>query len=402
MLRRSFVAMLPAVRAASGPPVRAITRGPKFHWFGYYDKLQFDPTGRFVLGNQVDFEHRSPKADDVIQIGMVDLQDKDRWIELGQSRAWNWQQGCMLQWLPGSKEEVIWNDRVDNRFVSHVMNVRTRQKRTLPGPVYAISPDGKWAVSPDFRRLNQTRPGYGYAGIPDPFESRLAPSEAGIWRMDLTTGKQQLLISFEQAAKAPNLHSMWEPSAKHWFNHLLYSPDGGRFIFLHRWRGPEQGASFGTRMFTANRDGKDLFVLDPHGGTSHFIWRDRTRVLAWAKHPSHGEKFYLYEDKTENVEVVGEDVMTVNGHCTYLPGNQWILNDTYPQKDGKQHLYVYEVASGRRVELGAFPSGPPYRGEWRCDLHPRFSPDGGKVCIDSSHETGRQVYLVDLAGINRG
>ena len=26
------------------PPVRQITRGPKHHWFGYYDKLEFDPT----------------------------------------------------------------------------------------------------------------------------------------------------------------------------------------------------------------------------------------------------------------------------------------------------------------------------------------------------------------------
>ena len=40
------------------PPVRTITRGPKHHWFGYYDKLQFDPSGRFVLGMEVDFEHR--------------------------------------------------------------------------------------------------------------------------------------------------------------------------------------------------------------------------------------------------------------------------------------------------------------------------------------------------------
>ena len=44
------------------PPanMRAITKGPGFHWFGYYDKLQFDPTGRFVLGMEVDFEHRRP------------------------------------------------------------------------------------------------------------------------------------------------------------------------------------------------------------------------------------------------------------------------------------------------------------------------------------------------------
>jgi hypothetical protein len=32
-------------------PARAITKGPAFHWFAYYDKLQFDPTNRFVLGS---------------------------------------------------------------------------------------------------------------------------------------------------------------------------------------------------------------------------------------------------------------------------------------------------------------------------------------------------------------
>src|SRR5262245_46768863 len=88
------------------PPVRTITRGPKHHWFGYYDKLEFDPTGRYVLGMEVDFEHRSPKPDDRITIGMVDLHDQDRWIELGHSTAWCWQQGCMLQWVPGSRTKV--------------------------------------------------------------------------------------------------------------------------------------------------------------------------------------------------------------------------------------------------------------------------------------------------------
>jgi hypothetical protein len=68
----------------AGPaPVRAITRGPKFHWFGYYDKLQVDSTGRYVLGMEVDFEHRGPRPQDTIRVGMVDLRDNDRWIELG-------------------------------------------------------------------------------------------------------------------------------------------------------------------------------------------------------------------------------------------------------------------------------------------------------------------------------
>jgi Tol biopolymer transport system component len=39
-------------------------------------------------------------------------------------------------------------------------------------------------------------------------------------------------------------------------------------------------------------------------------------------------------------------------------------------------------------------------GEWRCDTHPRYSPDGTKVVIDSTHEgLGRQMYLIDVSRI---
>jgi hypothetical protein len=380
------------------PPVEAITRGPKYHWFGYYDKLQFDPAGRYALGMEVDFEHRSPRAGDAIKVGMADLKDNHRWIELGESRAWNWQQGCMLQWVPGSKSEVLWNDREGGRFVCHLLDVKTRKRRTLPNPVYALSPDGRWGVAPDFRRLNDCRPGYGYAGLPDPNRDVAVPANAGLWRIDLKTGGQKLMFSFADAVKVPNPHEEMS-GAKHWFNHLLFNTDGSRFIFLHRWRAARHKQSFATRMFTIGRDGKDPYVLDPYGRTSHFIWRGREHVLAWAWHPSNKDKFYLYRDRTEKVEAIGPEVMTVNGHCTYLPGNRWILNDTYPDKERNQNVYLYQPAANRRVWLGHFRSPKEYTGEWRCDTHPRFSPDGNLVCIDSAHAGGRQMYLIDIRGM---
>lgn len=383
------------------PPVRAITRGPKFHWRGYYDKLLFDPTNRFVLANEVDFEHRSPRADDVIRVGMVDTQDGDKWLEFGSTRAWNWQQGCMLQWVPGSQSEFAWNDRDGDRFVCHILDVKTGKKRTLPHPFYALSPDGRWGVAPDFRRLNDTRPGYGYAGIPDPNRDVLAPADAGIWKMDMQTGKQELLITFADAAKIP-YPGGFSNGAKHWFNHLLFNTDGSRFLFLHRWRGDKEGGNWSTRMFTANPDGKDLCILDPHGKTSHFVWRDPHHVMAWAWHPSHGDRFYLYRDKTDQVEVVGKDVMTLNGHNTYVPGtkNEWVLNDTYPDKQRLQNPYLYHIPTNRRVPLGHFHSPKEYAGEWRCDTHPNASRDGKKVIFDSPHGgNGRQVYLIDISAI---
>jgi len=421
----SHRAAAPDLEVENLPSVRAITRGPKYHWFGYYDKLQFDPTCRYVLGMEVGFQHRSPKPDDVIKIGMVDLRDGDRWTELGQSRAWCWQQGCMLQWRPGSKNEIMWNDRQADRFVCHILDVQTGKKRTLPHPFYTISPDGRTAVAPDFRRVNQMRPGYGYAGLPDPYADKLTPKDSGIFRLDLETGKQELIISIADIAKFGRTPG--DPTdAKHYFNHLLFNTDGSRFIFLHRWRAKGQ-RGFGTRMLTAKPDGSDIHVVDDYGRTSHFIWRDNRHILAWAWHPSHGNAFYLYEDGTDKarpelapqgrsrrVDVVGKEVMTQNGHCSYLPGSprsgkpsDWILNDTYPDRQRRQHVYLYNVATGKKIPLGHFHSPPEYKGEWRCDTHPRFSPDGCSVVIDSPHAgnstgrltAGRQMYLIDIREI---
>ena len=106
-------------------------------------------------------------------------------------------------------------------------------------------------------------------------------------------------------------------------------------------------------------------------------------------------------DRSDRVEVVGPDVMRRNGHCTYLPPDgAWILNDTYPDDERLQHPYLYRVATGERVPLAHLYSPPGYKGEWRCDNHPRYSPDGSKVVVDSTHGgEGRQLYLIDVSGI---
>jgi hypothetical protein len=399
LLRSLGAARLGRAFAEEFPPVRSLTRGPKFHWFGYYDKLQFDPSGRYVLCMEASFEGRSPRAEDAIRLGMIDLKDGDRWIELGETTAWCWQQGCMLQWLPGSSSEVIWNARENGRYVAHILHVSTRKRRTLPGPIYAISPDARWAVAPDFRRLADTRPGYGYNGIPDPNRDVPAPADAGIWRMDLRTGERALIIPFAgiAAIRCPRFEFT---GVKHWFNHLLFSPRGDRFIFLHRWTGGAAGTRRITRMFTANLDGKEVRLIDDYGGDSHFIWRDDTHILCWATRPEHGPAFYLFEDGGDRLEAVGKGIMTRDGHCTYLPGNRWILCDTYPDKDRLQHPYLFDTRTGTRHPLGHFTSPPEYRDEWRCDTHPRHSPDGRFVTIDATHSgNGRQLYLIDVSAL---
>jgi hypothetical protein len=152
------------------PPTRVITRGPRHHWFGYYDKFQFDPTSRYVLGMAVDFEGRSPTADDDnVRIGMVDLQDGDRWIELGTSQRLELAAGLHAPVASRSSTE----DPLErpSRVIVSSATCWTRNQGNVarsPRPIYSVSPDGKSAVTTDFRRIADVRPGYGYAGFPDP------------------------------------------------------------------------------------------------------------------------------------------------------------------------------------------------------------------------------------------
>jgi len=403
--RRLIKSVLPAVlctaagkRASSRlPPVRTITSPPQHHWFGYYDKFQFDPTNRYVLGMQVGFEHRSPRATDRIQIGMVDLEDEDRWIGLGESTSWCWQQGCMLQWLPGSTSQILWNDREEDRFVCRILDLKTKRRRTIAQPVYSVSPDGKTAIAPDFRRINDVRPGYGYPGVRDPSSDDLAPEKSGIVRVSLETGETELILSIAQIARLGRIPKA-EPGIKHYFNHLLLSPDGSRFVFLHRWRYPD--GSRLTRMITANPDGSDPWILDDNGFTSHFIWRDPNHILAQSDQPSHSRANYLFQDRTRKIEAVGPGILDPSGHCSYLPGNEWILSDSYPDQDRNQNPHLYHVKTRRRISLGMFHSPGKYTGEWRCDTHPRCSRDGKLVCIDSPKgKAGRQLHLIDISTI---
>ena len=72
---------------------------------------------------------------------------------------------------------------------------------------------------------------------------------------------------------------------------------------------------------------------------------------------------------------------------TTLPRMGFVLNGiTY---DGTRKLNT----------LGQVYAAPEFTGEIRCDLHPRWSPDGKCVTIDSVNNGDRQIYLADLSGI---
>lgn len=409
--------------AGDGYEAVQITSGEKQTWFGYYDKWQVDPSGRFAIGCKVDQMFRSPTVKDVLEVGLIDLENGSKWRKIGESTSWGWQQGCMAQWVPGSKNEVIWNDHGEDGVISRIYNVTTGQTRQLPRPVYTMSPDGSFALSIDFERLQYYRPGYGYPSRKPRDFAVKTPDSGGIFKMDLTTGESKLVVSLEDIAAIDRpLGSVAD--YYHWVNHLLVNPSATRFIFLNRSRpvasvqdmnawyeknshlGTFSGGStsrYKTRAMTASISGGDIYALNDDGKFSHFIWKGDDVITAWASTDDGGpQAFYEFDDRTKNYRMIDKQAMPVNGHNTYVPNtnNQWILNDTYPQGSERlQTLYLYHVPTKRKVILGRFHQPGEFRGEWRCDLHPRCDPAGQRVFFDSTHNGHRQMYMIDIRDI---
>lgn len=69
-------------------------------------------------------------------------------------------------------------------------------------------------------------------------------------------------------------------------------------------------------------------------------------------------------------------------------------------RTGEQSLLLSLADADRIVLLGRLHLPREYAGEWRCDMHPRCSPDGRSAIIDSPHGgNGRQMHLVDTSGV---
>lgn len=377
-------------------PLRQVSHGPKHHFFGYYDKSPWNTSGRLLLAHEAGFNDRAPTADDSVSIGMINLADDNHFIELAETRAWNWQQGAMLQWHPANPEQwFIHNDLREGNFLGIVRDTEGREITSYERPIYAVTPDGQHAYSLNFARLQTHRPGYGYAGCADPWSDQPHPSNDGIYRLDLTSGKSELIISLDQLANANPKETM--RGKFHWVNHIQIAPDGKRFAFFHIWRVGE--TQWQVRLYTADADGSRLNCLLDTDFISHYDWLDSHQLMVWARDEGTRGNFLLCNDRDQAQQVIGGKVLTEDGHCSFSPDRRWVLNDTYPDEYGMRTLMLYRWRDGPRIDLARLYS-PKERwwGEIRCDLHPRWRRDGTQICIDSVHNGQRQMYTMDVSG----
>ena len=367
------------------------------YFFGYYDKSPWDASGRYLICMKTKDTWSEPDPFTRADIMLIDTGNANAIRRIADTLTWNVQQGCMAQWLgPKHNNEIIYNTMRDGNYCSIILNINTLEEKLLPLPVYTVSSDGKYALSLDFSRLHNLRPGYGYAALPETTEGEALPDSPCIWRVNLDTGDVAPILSYTDFVKFQPRPEMLEHDSVHKVNHLMLSPCGNRFMVLYRWF---CGQRKYTRLITCNIDGSDMYLLSDDDMVSHCYWKNDEEIIAFERKKDGGNGYYLMKDKTQEYRRLWPQLNN-DGHPSYCPtDNSLVVFDTYPNRARVQEVKVARDndVEGKDVTVIAKVFAPfKYDNDTRCDLHPRWSRDGKKICFDACFEGHRGLYTVDL------
>ncbi len=393
--RRFYRTMTGGSERLPALPTRTFSIPDAHVFFGYYDVPQFNEGEVLLLAMAAPNINRTPLKGEQIKLGFFDLRERPSiFRKIATTETWCWQQGCRLQWYPykGSKA-VIYNTMVDGNYGCVIQDVDDLEVvKSFSRPVYSVSPDGKWGLSLDFSRLQRLRPGYGYNVRPDISINSFLPIDDGIWRINLITGEEKLLFSLQDVSQIEPCEEM--VGAQHYFNHILFNPAGNRFMLFHIWQGKNNKRMI--RLLTSSIEGDNVFLLNSSGYVSHYCWKNDEHLLAYSTVNGKGEGYYLYDDCTGSNKIIDRDILTEDGHPSFLPGKKWIITDTYPNEFGEQSLLLYHGERNKVVQLTKEYNPAKFHAETRCDLHPRISRSGRYVCIDCIVGGRRVMKLFDI------
>lgn len=413
--------------------VRLVFETPvdRSHFFGYYTHSPLSADSRYLLAHRLGFDARPINENDRTEVGYFDILT-GKWETIGETRAFNWQQGSLLQWLgPDFQSKVIYNDQEDDSFIARIADISNGNKRSIPHAIYVLHPSGEHALSFRFERQYYCR-AYHYAGVKDQKWNVPLHPDDGILSIDLKSGAAQLIVRTEDIAAIDPLPET--AGAAHWLAHLLLNPSARRFMFLHRFGTSE---IYTTRLFTADYDGSNLFCLPGYltHSYTHMAWRDNQSFVIYTKKERPLSKVYsslasssntfkslpvklyrsikrfiprdftdrrvitsgytLVQDGVSNSRLISTGMLREDGHPSWTKEGRFMLTDTYADEKGYRHLLLYDAVKNKVHRLGQFIS--PYNNcNFRCDLHPRFSPDEGYVIIDTAHSGRRQIFLLEL------
>ena len=422
-------------------------------WFGYYnyDPLNHDQTKLLSIRAQHDAE--LPRKGYLVEVGYYDI-DSGEWHKVGMSDSYNWPQGCMAQWMPGKGNEnkIIYNTSNGKNNIAVIVDIISLEKKVIDWSIYGITPDGKKAITLVMERSHWCR-AYHYESISDPNYDGNIYEEDGIYEVDLELNIRKRIISIQEIIEVDS--EKYFDSAKHWLEHIMVSPNGKRFCFLHRYTIGELN-DYETRLFIADIDGANLQIIPGWRKYywSHFGWNGDEAFSIYSYESSihnivldkmsssknsnnncqqpenininnilissikkiyhslplgltNQIRYYIKGQKSYYQYYVLKDgqfvlhslfkkrLFAVDGHPSFTLDGKYMITDTYPLPNQFQRLIIYNIVTQKGIVLGDFYAGL-YKKPGTCDLHPKLSRNNNYVVVDSAHDCQHHSMLYTL------
>ncbi|MBO7415532.1 MAG: hypothetical protein J6U22_03050 [Bacteroidaceae bacterium] len=346
-------------------------------YFGYYDVSPFQGEKIVYLERE---EHSS-----VCKVVLNNVHNSEKQY-ITDSRAWNWQQGNRLRWLPNSNNVISFNDYIDGKYINRILDLNTKEEKRLNWPLYDIDCNGRIGITLNFERLGVKRPGYGYTCEPY-YEGDLWND--GISIIDIEKNQLVKTITYKELSdnikKADDVHHFY-------LNHLAFSPDGSKFLFF--WIDEADGyhqASLG--VYDIAND--ELIPLETEKKASHYVWDGNEEIICTLLENIRFARYYRINVKERSKKLICNNSLPFDGHPSIYTKDIF-LTDTYPDTRGFQHIYLVNEKDDTKEEVIKIYSIPMLNLEMRTDLHPRLSEDKKYVAFDSSHDSLRKLLVLSL------
>ncbi len=342
-------------------------------FFGYFDVSPWNDSQSHILNHIYD------KYEKKLMVSCHNIKTGQNY-NVASTDAYNWQQGSRLQWV--SNEDFIFNDYQNGKFIARLFN----QQGCLDEfefPLQVLHPNRLGFLSINYARLKDYRPDYGYDGHDSRF-SNIKDENDGIWFYDFKMKNVQQIVNLSELKSQVHESNV----GSHKVNHCLFSPDGAKFVFMHRFLLNGRRVS---RLFLWE-DNKLNFIFES-AVISHYCWINNEELFTWLEKDGK-ESYYIVNVVTGIINPYANQEVSYwgDGHPSYCDGK--IVMDTYPNRQRYQTLRVLDLTTNNYEVVAELYAPLIFNEVRRCDLHPRWSPNGKSISVDSLHEGTRHQYII--------
>ncbi|WP_437920238.1 hypothetical protein [Sphingobacterium sp. LRF_L2] len=352
-------------------------------FYGYYDKSP--RKGEYILYNVIKGKEDLGR-EHYIEIKIKNCKTGEI-ISIGKVNSYNLQMGARAMWL--TDDIIAYNDFVDEMYVCKWYSLKLNKVVDVFRCAMQDSYKTEYFLGVNYRRLISYAPEYGYYCLPSLSNDEYRDYENdGIYIVEAKQHEVRLLHSLTEVINLDKHENFLD--ADHFVNHIMISPDGEHFIFIHRYY--KKGIRY-DRLVLSNF--KDLKVLLSDQCQSHFCWLSTTKIFGYGQYQGN-LGFYTIDLEsgkiTPHLELT--KVNKGDGHPTVY--KDWIVIDSYPNLSRMQTLIAYNFKDKKIVKILEVYHDLQHTGVNRCDLHPRFSEDGKDIFIDTIYSGKRRLEVINF------